>query len=136
MDDLIAFLRDRLREAERVARALPSGPWVWSRHLGTEGGYHTLENRAGLPVLRSQAKMRGQSDPGLDGASWIELHPAFDAFLPDPARVLREVEARRRIVERYAWLREHGDTGDAAWVLPLLALPYADHPGYKEKWRP
>jgi hypothetical protein len=53
-----------------------------------------------------------------------------------PARVLREIDAKRQIVERYAWLREHGDTGGTAWVLPLLALPYADRPGYREEWRP
>jgi hypothetical protein len=50
--------------------------------------------------------------------------------------VLREIEAKRRIVDRYAWLREHGDTGGTAWVLPLLALPYADRPGYRDGWRP
>lgn len=55
----------------------------------------------------------------------------------NPARVLREIDAKRRIVDRYAWLREHGDTGGTAWVLPLLALPYADRPGYREEeWRP
>ncbi|MET8694736.1 DUF6221 family protein [Streptomyces bauhiniae] len=53
-----------------------------------------------------------------------------------PARVLREIDAKRRIVERYAWLREHGDTGDIAWVLPLLALPYEDREGFREEWRP
>ncbi|MFF6847179.1 DUF6221 family protein [Streptomyces antimycoticus] len=51
-------------------------------------------------------------------------------------RVLREVDAKRRIVERFAWLCEHGDTGGTAWVLPLLARPYADRPGYREEWRP
>lgn len=54
----------------------------------------------------------------------------------NPARVLGEIDAKRRIVERFAWLCEHGDTGGTAWVLPLLALPYADRPGYREEWRP
>lgn len=54
----------------------------------------------------------------------------------DPARVLREVEAKRRVVDRYSWLREHGDTGDMAWVLPLLAAAYADHPDYRPEWAP
>ena len=54
----------------------------------------------------------------------------------DPARVLREIDAKRQIVDRYAWLREHGDTGGAAWILQALALPYADRPGYQESWRP
>lgn len=49
---------------------------------------------------------------------------------------LAECEAKRRIVERYGYLHEHGDSGDMRWVLPLLALPYADCEGYDESWRP
>lgn len=48
----------------------------------------------------------------------------------DRARVLAECEAKRRIVE---WdevqLEEHP-------VLRFLALPYADHPDYREEWKP
>ena len=60
-----------------------------------------------------------------------------------PARVLAECEARRRIIA------EHSDQhGCVSWqsasaypyvgcsVLRLLALPYADHPEYREDWRP
>jgi hypothetical protein len=53
-----------------------------------------------------------------------------------PARVLAECEAKRRIVERYTHLYEHGDSGDMRWTLPLLALPYADHPDYNPEWKP
>jgi hypothetical protein len=66
-----------------------------------------------------------------------------------PARVLREVQAKRRILDRYndclvrlddpdystpnaaEQLREYED-----FVLPALALPYVDRPGYDESWRP
>ncbi|MEV5608667.1 DUF6221 family protein [Streptomyces sp. NPDC052225] len=51
-----------------------------------------------------------------------------------PARMLREVDAKRRIVARYS------DGTEAAErlrpVVRLLALPYADRPGYQEGWRP
>ncbi len=70
-----------------------------------------------------------------------------------PARVLAECEAKRRIVERW---QETAPTvpvwgGSAGWadsrtqeinetlaeeVLPFLALPYADHEGYRQEWRP
>ena len=50
------------------------------------------------------------------------------------ARALSECEAKRRIVERYAHLIDHGDSADARWVLPLLALPYAGHEGYDQAW--
>ena len=49
-------------------------------------------------------------------------------------RVLAEVEAKRRIVERFV----RGDTDDL-WgpeIGALLALPYADHPDYRQEWRP
>ena len=66
----------------------------------------------------------------------------------DPARVLAECEAKRRIVEH------HSSSGDdwplcaictevgpdaQGWpclTLLLLALPYSDHGDYREEWRP
>jgi hypothetical protein len=60
----------------------------------------------------------------------------------DPARVLAECEAKRRIVA------DHDDQHDcpgwgtaSAWpyvgcsVLRLLALPFADHPDYRPEWK-
>lgn len=64
----------------------------------------------------------------------------------DPARVLAEVKAKRRILELDdEVLRREVRNGDASGagaslmlsiVLRLLALPYADHPDYDEAWRP
>lgn len=59
-----------------------------------------------------------------------------------PARVLAECEAKRQIVERCtALLRvevwEYDDAPDLVEaVLCDLALPYADHPDYREEWKP
>jgi hypothetical protein len=66
-----------------------------------------------------------------------------------PVRVLREVEAKRRTVARYeeavAGTHDASRTNAATWrpivtvlepVLRDLALPYADHPDYREEWRP
>jgi len=60
-----------------------------------------------------------------------------------PARVLAECEAKRRIVNRWAdsfgqWNATQADAARAQKdsTLRLLALPYADHPDYDEKWRP
>lgn len=59
----------------------------------------------------------------------------------DPARVLREVTAKRRIVEAEqdrvldeGPLPEHMRGSVETDVLALLALPYADHPDYREEW--
>jgi hypothetical protein len=75
----------------------------------------------------------------------------------DPARVLADCEAKRRIVEEYAEAIApnpnpyHGsNTGtpsddgfyEGGWEDALklacqcLALPYADHPEFREEWRP
>jgi hypothetical protein len=71
----------------------------------------------------------------------------------DPARVLAECEAKRRIVELHVATERAVATiaplddviGDAfsqsalavtTGVLQLLALPYADHPEFREEWRP
>ncbi|MGW0495058.1 DUF6221 family protein [Streptomyces sp. NPDC003007] len=68
----------------------------------------------------------------------------------DPARVLREIDAKRRIVaEIVPAMNEmdeqiHGEWGssydpidyESETLLRLLALPYADRPGYREEWRP
>lgn len=63
----------------------------------------------------------------------------------DPARVLAECEAKRRIVEEYEanfWpdpgdreaLTDASSAASPAAMIRLLALPYADHPDYREEW--
>ncbi len=63
-----------------------------------------------------------------------------------PARVLAECEAKRRIVE-YASAHEadeplmtrgraHPGLTPFRYTLRLLALPYADHADYRQEWRP
>lgn len=61
----------------------------------------------------------------------------------DPARMLREVEAKRRIIDEHDtrdW--KVGDrVHDCQWeqwpcnTLRLLALPHADHADYRDEWR-
>lgn len=68
----------------------------------------------------------------------------------DPARVLAQCEANRQIVQGHPRCDMHDLPGDecdvcmtcgdgSLWPCPTLralALPYADHPDYREKWRP
>ena len=118
--DLVQFLRDRLDEEEGIARAATQGEWVWSREFVTPPGYHH--------------RTIGPLEPG--DAAHIAAH--------DPARVLRNVEAKRGIVDDLAevirWGERKGpdyqDGVDACErTLKRLALPYADHPGFREEWR-
>jgi len=66
------------------------------------------------------------------------------------ARLRAECEAKRRIVRQATWAgpratlrdRVFGSAADEAYqqgvkaAIRLLALPYADHPDYRESWRP
>lgn len=129
MADLVQFLRDRLDEDEQTARE--------------------AEKR----TTTTRRRVQGE---------WVEdtvQPPEWRRSVWSPARVLREVEAKRQIVNAHgrAALRagggaQHFDTAtvcrscepdyqfpEQSWPCPtlrLLALPYADHPGYREDWRP
>jgi hypothetical protein len=52
-------------------------------------------------------------------------------------RWLADCEAKRRIVDDLGNYRQPHDPDwtTAQVVLKLLALPYADHPDYREEWR-
>ncbi|MER7046747.1 DUF6221 family protein [Streptomyces jumonjinensis] len=62
----------------------------------------------------------------------------------DPARVLREIDAKRRVLTEYAEVI-HNEGASYEWAggwanglgraAALLALPYTDHPDYREAWR-
>jgi hypothetical protein len=68
----------------------------------------------------------------------------FEGSESESALVLREVEAKRRIVAEIAIvvLASPPLPMPPEWVdqltkfLRLIALPYADHPDYDESWRP
>jgi len=60
------------------------------------------------------------------------LDPGGDCTCDYSARVLAEVEAKRRILDLYEELYEPG----LYEAVALLALPCADRPGYQEAWRP
>ena len=53
-----------------------------------------------------------------------------------PERVLAECEAKRRIVELNATKPGRKTTFRRLLTLQTLALPYADHPDYRQEWKP
>lgn len=80
------------------------------------------------------------------GAAGGQPEVVDHVFRHDPARVLAEVDAKRRIVEEHSPHPEvYGDycpSEDGRYrldhcpTLRLLALPYAEHDDYREEWRP
>ena len=71
----------------------------------------------------------------------LSWHDEYDLLCIEPSRALSEVESKRRIVEHLAFLdRQTELTPQEAFtalhVGQMLALPYADHPDYRDEWRP
>lgn len=131
IDEIVAWLRAQLDEDERVARAVPPG--------------FDLFNGTGIVVMPIHG--------GTTRSVTLPSSVAAFAVRFDPARALREVEAKRRIVDLleteervHAEHDEYTPGVNKLWgggrrsalrqVARLLALPSADREGYREEWRP
>ena len=120
MADLAEFLLARIAEDEAVAADanVDSAKW-WVDGPGERSGHWWIYGT-------------GQKFAERSTADHIARH--------DPARVLAECEAKRRIVERasHDYRKYDGEriVELAGYTLRNLALPYADHPDYDEAWRP
>jgi hypothetical protein len=146
---LVEFLRARLDEDERVAQAAnvkQGDPDWWVSEVKMTGGrnFTVRSRRDNRPIARVERLDGDDGEPGaiLDGAA-----AAAHIARHDPARVLAEVEAKRRIVEVAMEQWRPGDLFNGSqgasdidceppWILRVLALPYADHPDYDTAWRP
>ncbi|MFJ9420711.1 DUF6221 family protein [Streptomyces sp. NPDC101249] len=136
MDDLLEWLRAQLEQ--ELQEAFAAGATLRG------GGGTTLDWRAAGSAVLVDGMRSPLGEPPIVRARFMEDMPGYEVeraralriAAHDPDRVLCEIDAKLKIVERYAGLCEHGDTGNTAWVLQVLALPYADRPGYREEWRP
>jgi len=137
MSDLVEFLRARLAEDEQAARAAGAMGDEWDD---------------GLP---DDTVIRNYHSSVFDARESVN---AVHVARHDPARVLAEVEAKRRIIDLHKPVTLHRmrdgqlqeiiaceydtDPDGAGWTefpcetLRLLALPYDQHPDYDEAWRP
>jgi len=135
--DLVAFLRARLDDDEQVAQeaAKMAGGQRWAAR------YHVITQ---MP------------EPGRAGDTIAECAPFGGRYVAkhigrhDPERVLAEVDAKRRIVDRLDYWEtnasragvaglsnfERGTRAELLATCRLLALPYADHPDYQPEWTP
>lgn len=149
-DPLTEFLLARIAEVEEMAWAAATAyrsGLHWEANTWKDDGW---VSRVGTesPQIRDLWDTEGGN---LVPAAAVAVHMARH----DPARVLAECVAKRRIVElhsRYecdtAGYPGHERCGEIAVcdkcddarfpcdTLRLLALPYADHPDWREEWRP
>ncbi|MFD9763198.1 DUF6221 family protein [[Kitasatospora] papulosa] len=150
MDDLVQFLKDRLAEDEEIAKDPTHATWATAEWRFNDAG---------------EAPYVDLGTNHLDSVSSLNESEMRHIARHDPARVLAEVGAKRRLLAGYATavdrieelvslcerLKAEGKDAFASdmdrittihrrdvlhEVLHLLALPYADHPDYRQSWRP
>ena len=146
---MIAFAEARLNEDEAAARACADSggslEWIDSRVMAS--GDHTIRTRPGARVV---ARVRIADTEASDGS--VIDPDACAAHIPryDPARVLRDVAAKRARIERYKRAVEVGganpspfvrgqDNGYAEACLDSIrddVAAWSDHPEYQEGWKP
>ncbi|WP_063817094.1 DUF6221 family protein [Streptomyces hygroscopicus] len=129
-DDLVTFLRARLDEDEQIARAAfwdeQSDVWTARPPRASYERYTVVD------YLDDGVVAVTPENADADG---VGQHIARH----DPARVLAEVDAKRRILH---WHLDEEccsvclDDVEGCPLFRALAAPYADHPDYREAWRP
>lgn len=91
---------------------------------------------------RSPADYGSDRDPTTDLSRWTAEGNGGDPVLAETgARALSECEVKRRIIHQHSnWETNATMTADY-WSAPMdhvlecLALPYADHPDFRDEWR-
>ena len=130
MSDAVAmFVAVRLEEDEAVARLAAREGGTWHQE--------EPERYPGSIVSMGGQVVYDEGAPDEYQAPFIARH--------DPARVLREVQAKRAILARHAqaraWSYPPGD-GDESVQAELevairhLATIWSDHPDYRDEWKP
>ncbi|MFF7190593.1 DUF6221 family protein [Streptomyces sp. NPDC008222] len=136
MDELVRWLGEQLDTDERIARAATQGPWS----VDSETYAESINAGDGTQVVAGGRW-------GGEASVFESTEDALHIVRHDPSRVLRDIEAKRQLVKRYERAMENrrAHPDDLASVgallalhgaVKLLALPYADRPGYREEWRP
>lgn len=126
-DGIVEFLRARLDEDEAAAKAAGGDHWHYPSH---ESSREDMLSDSGEIVMYRDSL---RDDMGLH----IARH--------DPARVLADVEAKRRIVEDFEHYHSEyrkapspfaeGRRLGALLAVSRLAEAYDGHPDWREEWR-
>lgn len=132
-DEKVAFTAGHTLAGELALRWAAVGAYVYPEEVTDNeppvASADLMDDMPGYEVARARA---------LHIAGW------------DPSRVLREIDAKRGVLRQYESVREQVRNpasaenrmrarvaqGELEDVLRLLALPYADRPGYRDEWKP
>jgi hypothetical protein len=128
VDDLIAFVKARLDEDEAAAKAAHPGPWILEEEVGGFGPVAWISVPFGHGMPNAKSGLTSFAPLGTQDAETMR-HIARH----DPARVLREVEAKRAILAAYAEADDIGESEATAalWtVMCAFAKVWDDHPDY------
>jgi len=121
MSDLAAFLNARLDEDEATAKASVMPEWM----ISESGEFGYIVAAVGTETTGESIADAWQED--------VAVHIARH----DPARVLREVEAKRAMLaELTRWPFDYrpGCNDPIRLFVHLLAAPYSDHPDWRAQW--
>ena len=121
MSDLVAFLNARLDEDEATAKASVMPEWM----ISESGEFGYIVAAVGTETTGESIADAWQED--------VAVHIARH----DPARVLREVEAKRAMLaELTRWPFDYrpGCNDPIRLFVHLLAAPYSDHPVWRAQW--
>jgi hypothetical protein len=139
--EITEFLTARLGEDEAAARAAFNAPERGNRRpIVPDGRWNVGDEEPGMRRLPEDE--RDLSWPEYVTGIGIIIYPegghtaehAAHIARHDPARVLREVEAKRAIVAAVA--ESPGEATGLGVAMLHLAAVYADHPDYRQEWRP
>lgn len=139
------FLLARFAEDESVALAATPGPWSFADEHGlmpeADPAWCISQMRPGYETMSDTEGYIGDI-----AEVWCDRKDAC----PDaehitrwnPARVIAQCEANRLVL---VWHQQYNSTGcggdechgleDQCPTLRALALPYVDHPDWREEWR-
>lgn len=147
-EDLITWLRSVLDEEERRAkriRPVSDLRWEYVRDddgplVKTASGAWALED-VNVQVWQCEDEMDGCPDAAREWAAearWIAAH--------DHESVLRDIKAKRQLLDWLDRLERVADSDDLSWwrlaghfdvdaARLHLASAYSDRPGYRQEWR-
>lgn len=134
VDDVLAFVRARLDEDETDARDAASRSADWERA-------ETPPARWGVPDPPAEILSGGKLFMTFAEDKGAPLAVAH-VLRHDPARVLRGVEAKRRIVAEYEAAHtpdddlgfEHGWKRGLGMSVEALAAEWSTHTDYRQEW--